>query len=82
MKIKFFRRTAGYTQIDHKRSKEMLEVLTVEPVDKKLRRYKSKWLLRVTKMNSSGMAKIMLNCRPNGRRRLGKSMTILLDEAI
>ena len=34
--IKFFRRTAGYTLLDHKRSEEILEMLTVEPVDAKL----------------------------------------------
>jgi len=29
---------------------------------KKLRSYKSNWLRHVTRMNSSGMAKILLNC--------------------
>jgi hypothetical protein len=38
IKIKFFRRTAGYILVDHKRSEEILEVLTVDPVDSKIRR--------------------------------------------
>jgi len=33
--------TVGYTLFDHKRNGEILELLKVEPVDKKLRRYKS-----------------------------------------
>jgi hypothetical protein len=34
--MKFFRRTAGYTLLDHKRNEEMLEELQEEPVDQKL----------------------------------------------
>jgi hypothetical protein len=50
--INFFRRTPGYTLHDHRRNEEILEELTVEPVDKKLRRYKSNWLqhIQVTRM--------------------------------
>jgi hypothetical protein len=32
-------------------------------------------------MNSTRVAKIMLNFRPNGRRRLGRLRNRLLDEA-
>jgi len=39
---KFFR-TASYTQFDHKRNEEILEELKGEPIDEKLRRYKSIW---------------------------------------
>jgi hypothetical protein len=48
--MKFFRRTAGYTIFEHKNNKEILEELTVEADDEKLRRYKSKWLQYVTRM--------------------------------
>ena len=37
-----FRITAGYTLCYHKRNGEILEELKVEPVDKKLRRYKGR----------------------------------------
>jgi len=40
VEIKFFRRPARYT----KEMKKFLEELKVEPVDEKLRRYKSYWL--------------------------------------
>jgi len=46
-----------------------------------LRRYKSDWLRHVTSMNNSRMPKIMVNCRPNGRRRIGRLLKRLLDEA-
>jgi len=58
-----------------------LEELIVEPVDEKLRRHKSNWLLgHVTRTNNNRMPKIMLKCRPNGRRRLGRLLKRLLDE--
>jgi len=39
--MKFFRRTAEYALFGHKRNEEIFEDLKAEPVDQKLRRYKS-----------------------------------------
>jgi hypothetical protein len=79
--MKFFRRTARYTIFSLKRNVEILQELKVEQVDLKLRTYKPIWLRHLTGINSSRMAKIVLNCRPNGRRGLGSSLNELLDEA-
>ena len=47
--IKFFRKTAEYTQIFYyKNNEEISEDLKVEPADEQLRRYKSDWLLHIT----------------------------------
>jgi hypothetical protein len=54
-----------------------LEELKVESVDEKPRRYKSNWLQHLKRMNNN---MIMLNYRPNGRRRLGRPLKRLLDE--
>ena len=35
--MKFLRRTAGYTLLDHKRNDEILEELKVQPAENKLR---------------------------------------------
>jgi len=80
IEIKFFR-TAGYTLFDHKRNEEISEGVKAEPIDEKLRLYKSNWLRHVTGMNNNRMIEIMLNCRPNGRRRFGRALKRLLDEA-
>jgi len=72
--VEFFRRTAGYTLFDPKSTEEILEDLEVEQFEGKLRRCKSDWLRRVTRMNSGRMTKIMLDYRPNGRRRLGRPL--------
>jgi hypothetical protein len=55
--------------------------LKVEPIDEKLRRYKSNWLRNVKRMKENRITKIMLNYRPNGRRRLGRPLKRLFDEA-
>jgi len=60
----FFRRTIGYTLFNHKRN-ELLEELKVQPVYKKLRRFKSNWLQYVTRMNKIRMLKNRLNYRSN-----------------
>jgi len=65
IQMKFFIRTVGCTFFDHKSIEEILEEVQLQPVDGKLRRYKSEWLRRLARMNSSRMAKIVLNCRPN-----------------
>ena len=77
----FFWKTAGTPFFDHKTNEYILEEMKVEPVAQKLRRYKSKFLRHVTRMNSRRMAKTILNCRPVGRRRLGRPLKRLLDEA-
>ena len=74
IEMKIFRSSEEYTLYDHKRNEKILEYLKVEPAAEKLRRYKSNWLRRVTRMNNSRMPKIMLFYRPNGRRRLGRPL--------
>ena len=81
IEMKFFRRTAGCTLSDHNREEEVLEELKVEPAGKETGRHKSNWLRHVTTVDSSRMANIKLNCRPNGRRRLGRPLKGQLDEA-
>jgi hypothetical protein len=49
-----------------------LEELKVDLDEKKLRRYKSDWLRHVTRMNNR-VPKIVLNYRPNGRRRIERT---------
>ena len=74
IEMKFFGRRARYNRCDHKRKGEILEELKVEPVDDRLRRYKSNWLWHLTKMNNNMMPKIMLNYRSYGWRQLGRDL--------
>jgi hypothetical protein len=55
--------------------------LKVESFDEKLRRCKSNWLRHVPRMNNSRTPKAVLNYRRNKRRRIGRLLKRLLDEA-
>jgi hypothetical protein len=57
------------TLCGYKGSEDILEELKVEPVDEKLRRYKSSWPRHVAIVNSNRVAQIVLNFRPNEPRR-------------
>jgi hypothetical protein len=63
--------------LNHKRDEEILEELEIQPVDRKLNRYKSNWLQHFYKNEQQKDAQT----RPNGRRQLGRPFTRLLDEA-
>jgi hypothetical protein len=78
--MKFVQKNSRCTVLDQKRNEEILEDLKAEAVDEKLRRYNSDWLRRVARMYSCGTARIMLNCRPVGRRRLERPLKRLLGE--
>ena len=43
---------------DQKRNEEIFEEVKIEPVDEKLRRYKSNWLRHVTRTKNKRMPKI------------------------
>jgi hypothetical protein len=81
IETKSFRRTDGYAPFRPQKHEEIVEDLKVEPDDMKLRRYKSNCLIHVTRMERTGWQKIMLNYRSNGRRRLGRPLKRLLEEA-
>ena len=65
--MKYFKIPAGYTLFTTQKNEEILEQLKIETVNEKPRRYKSKWLRQVTRINNR-MPKIMLNYRSNGGR--------------
>ncbi|KAJ4435490.1 hypothetical protein ANN_18106 [Periplaneta americana] len=73
------RRTAGYTLLDRKRDEEILEQLEVESVEEKITRYKFNWLDHVRRMENSRIPKIMMQYKPRGHRRPGRSFRRLLD---
>ena len=75
-----FHKNSRCTFSDYKGTEEILGELKVEPVEEKLRRYKSNLLRHETRTNNR-MRKIMLNYRPNGRRRLRRTLTRQLDGA-
>jgi hypothetical protein len=66
---------------DHKRNEEFLGEFKVEPVDGKLRRYKSNWLQHTTRTNNKKMTNIMLKYRTSRRRQIARPLKRKLDKA-
>jgi hypothetical protein len=59
--MKFMRRTAEYSLLDHRRNEDILEELKVDSVEKKLARYKQKWLNHVSKIDDIRYSKRRLS---------------------
>jgi hypothetical protein len=76
-----FQKNSRVHPSDRRKNEEVLEEQQVEPVDDKLRRHKSNWLRRLTRMDTNKMPKLMLNYIPDERRRLERPLTRQLDEA-
>jgi hypothetical protein len=74
-------RTAGYILFYHAGNEEFFYEFKVGPFDEKLIGYKSNCLQHVKRLNYNRMPKMMLNCGPNERRRFGRPLKGLLDEA-
>jgi hypothetical protein len=78
--MKYLRRTAGYTLLDHKRNEAILEELHATPLDEKLSTYRHNWFQHVHRMEDNRLPKQRLNYHPKGRRRPGRPLKRLLDD--
>jgi len=68
----------GIHTFEQKKNLETVIKMETEPVEEKLRRYKSNWLIYI-KNDPQNIAKIMMNYRSKGLRCLGISLKGLLD---
>jgi hypothetical protein len=67
--MEFMRRTAGYSLLDHRGNKDILD-LKAEPVEKKFAQYKQNRLNNVSRMENIDIKNKLLGYRPIRRRRL------------
>ncbi|XP_067138864.1 uncharacterized protein [Centruroides vittatus] len=77
--MRFMRRTAGYTLLDHRRNEDILEELHMRELIEKLFTYRGKWLQRVSRMSPDRIPHAVLQYQPRGRRRPGRPQKRLLD---
>jgi hypothetical protein len=78
--MKFLRKTAGYTLMDHKQNEEIIKELQVAPIINKIQNYKTKCIQHVSRMDDQRYPKKMLQYQPRGKRRLGRPLKLLLDD--
>jgi hypothetical protein len=77
--MKFLRRTAGYTLLDHKKNENILQELNITPVLEKITKYGHNWIKHVHRMNNSRFPKALIEYHPRGRRRPGRPLKRPLD---
>jgi hypothetical protein len=72
--MKFMRKTAGFTILDHKRNEELLENLKVEPVSKFIQNYRANWKDHSERIDSNRIPNKVLHYRPHGKRSLRRPL--------
>lgn len=70
--MRFLRKTAGYSLLDHKRNDAIVEELKVQPVIKYLQEYRAQWFQHVRRMDCSRIPKQILQYIPRGKRSIGR----------
>jgi hypothetical protein len=59
---------------DHRRNEEILKNLKVEQVSKCIQNYRANWKNHIERMDSNRIPDNLLNCRPHGKRSLGRQV--------
>jgi hypothetical protein len=77
--MKFLRRTAGYTLLDHNKNEDILQELNTTSVLEKITKYRHNWVKHIHRMNNSRFPKALIEYHPRGRRRPGRPLKRLLD---
>jgi hypothetical protein len=62
--IKYLLQTAGYTLLDHKRNKQILEELHVTPSEEKLCTYRHNWFQHIHRMEDYRLPRQLLSYHP------------------
>ncbi|KAJ4435844.1 hypothetical protein ANN_18463 [Periplaneta americana] len=70
VKMRFLRRIAGYSLLDHKRNELIAKELKITPIYEHLNHYRQKWLNHVNRMDRSRLSRQILRYIPHGRRSL------------
>ncbi|KAJ4428270.1 hypothetical protein ANN_24287 [Periplaneta americana] len=66
--MKYLRRTAGYTLLDHKRNEDILQELKMQPLEEKIAEYRNRWLEHISRMETGQTPQEMLKYHPQGQR--------------
>jgi hypothetical protein len=72
--MRFLRRTAGYTGLDHKRNEHILTELQISQRTEFIYQYRRNWKEHVDRMSSDRIPKMILKYQPKGKRNLGRPL--------
>jgi hypothetical protein len=77
--MKYIRKSAEYTWIDHKSNTEIAKELNINPVLEKVQDYRRNGLERVNRMPHNRLPRKVKHYGPKGRRNQGRPLKRLLD---
>jgi hypothetical protein len=77
--MKYLRRRARYSLLDHKGNEDILEKFHVIPLEGNLCTYRHTWFQHVHTMEDNGLPEQLLNYHPKGRQP-GRPHKRLLDD--
>jgi hypothetical protein len=69
--MKILRHLLGITKLDMERSQSVREKLGVQNIVLEIKQHQREWLRHVERMNTDGIPKQALKCRPKGKRSIG-----------
>jgi hypothetical protein len=72
--MKFMRKTAVFTLLDHKGNEQILKNLKVEPVSKFIQNYCANWMGHIERMDPNRIPNKLLCYRPHEKRSLGRPL--------
>jgi hypothetical protein len=78
-KMKYMRRTAGYTWTDYKTNTQITKELKITPILDKLLEHKRNWIQHINRMPRNRLPRVMKHYFPTGGRNYGGLLKRLLD---
>jgi hypothetical protein len=78
-RMKYMRRTAGYTWTDYKTNTQVAKQLKITPVLNRLLEYKRNWIQQANRMLRNRLSRVMKHYATTGRRNHGRTLKRLLD---
>jgi len=70
--MKFLRHLLGITKLDKEKNRCISEKTVARNIVKEIKQYQKKWLQHVQRMDRNKIPKQALQCRPKGRRNIGR----------
>ena len=70
--MKFLRHLLGITKLDKEKNKCIREKTGAQNIVKEIKQYQEKWLQHVQRMDTNRIPKQSLQCKPKGRRNIGR----------
>jgi len=70
--MKFLKHLLGITKLDKEKNQCIRKKTGAQNIVKEIKQYREKWLQHVQRMDTNRIPKLALQCKPKGRRNIGR----------